>query len=590
MPTLKKHYLKVKSKKKKSLSFEKLVYDKRVAIVGPSKSLCNTNMGHIIDKYDVVIRINRFEDIKKHADYGKKTTVLYYNFADKPTRSWNGLTLVKAAHPLKYKITCDYSNNKNYIQTRRKYRHLHFELYNYNRVCNYFGDVIRSLNFPTSGFWAILEIFSHLNQIKELGVFGIDFCLHSYIDGYHQKQDITNTHHSFLKERQWFHYIWKYTLPFEHKKKIIIYDNVFKAYVEKKITFKIPYNEYMYHYDTLKCVFLNKTVKGKPKQQRITERIYTNVGNKAETTDVYRMVNNHGLCTNILKVIDSCNVKSDRHTCMYKKLAYIYSTIPDKCLKYMYNVNCVLTNNIHDFYIMTTCNGGNGSPVTWTKTDKDKVSQNSIRSRKKMVREHFTQSTPLFYTIIYNQGQYSHFFKNISLALGVFFYHLNFDTGLLHADIVNGNNGTIGITFIHNIMLMKIKHKINETHIINNIHFNIHFRSYIPVVIDFDESSSFRTSNIKKHNKLTNYLHHLNLEMKDYSESVHIIYVLFRMCIGTLNYTKRNKLKKHFHIEYMNAYHKIKEKHLSTKLSVVHFLKDMHDTQFDYFWNKYVSK
>ena len=137
-------------------------------------------------------------------------------------------------------------------------------------------------------------------------------------------------------------------------------------------------------------------------------------------------------------------------------------------------------------------------------------------------------------------------------------------------------------------MLMKIKHQIDETHIINNIHFNIHFRSCIPVVIDFDESSSFQTSNIKKHSKLTNYLNHLNLETKDYSESVHLIYVLFRMCIGTLNYQKRNKLKIQFHTEYMNVYHKIKETHLSTKLSVTYFLKDMQDTLFDYFWNKYV--
>ena len=78
---------------------------------------------------------------------------------------------------------------------------------------------------------------------------------------------------------------------------------------------------------------------------------------------------------------------------------------------------------------------------------------------------------------------------------------------------------------------------------------------------------------------------HLNIETKDYSESVHLVYVLFRMCIGTLNYKKRNKLKKHFHKEYMKM-HIIKSK----KHTVIYFLKDMQDTLFDYFWNKYVSK
>ena len=149
MPTYRKHPHKVKSKKTRSQSFETLVCDKRVAIVGPSKSLCNTYLGHIIDKYDVVIRINRFEDIKKHIDYGTKTTVLFYGFINPPTCSWKGLSLVKAAHPLKYKISRDYSNYQNYVETKRKYKYLHFESYNYDRVCKYFGDVIRSLNFPT---------------------------------------------------------------------------------------------------------------------------------------------------------------------------------------------------------------------------------------------------------------------------------------------------------------------------------------------------------------------------------------------------------------------------------------------------------
>tara|TARA_X000001382_G_scaffold10371_1_gene7151 strand:- start:5506 stop:6225 length:720 start_codon:yes stop_codon:yes gene_type:complete len=55
--------------------------DQRVAIVGPSPHLIDSNRGHLIDQYDIVVRVNYFQTpthIK--CDYGSRTDVLFHNF------------------------------------------------------------------------------------------------------------------------------------------------------------------------------------------------------------------------------------------------------------------------------------------------------------------------------------------------------------------------------------------------------------------------------------------------------------------------------------------------------------------------------
>ena len=48
-----------------------LIENKSVAIVGPSSSLENKKLGNLIDSYDIVIKINRFNNLLSD-DYGKK--------------------------------------------------------------------------------------------------------------------------------------------------------------------------------------------------------------------------------------------------------------------------------------------------------------------------------------------------------------------------------------------------------------------------------------------------------------------------------------------------------------------------------------
>ena len=61
---------------------DKFLNGKRVALVGPSPHLLNTNFGTLIDQYDVVARVNYFQtpnEVKK--DYGSRTDLLFHNFA-----------------------------------------------------------------------------------------------------------------------------------------------------------------------------------------------------------------------------------------------------------------------------------------------------------------------------------------------------------------------------------------------------------------------------------------------------------------------------------------------------------------------------
>jgi hypothetical protein len=57
----------------------KLLQGKRVAIVGPSPHLIGTNMGHIIDSYDLVCRVNEVHPTGYEKDYGNRTDIVFHN-------------------------------------------------------------------------------------------------------------------------------------------------------------------------------------------------------------------------------------------------------------------------------------------------------------------------------------------------------------------------------------------------------------------------------------------------------------------------------------------------------------------------------
>ena len=58
--------------------FRDMVEGKRVALVGPSPHLQGSSLGSIIDKYDVICRVNEILPFGLEKDYGSRTDVLFY--------------------------------------------------------------------------------------------------------------------------------------------------------------------------------------------------------------------------------------------------------------------------------------------------------------------------------------------------------------------------------------------------------------------------------------------------------------------------------------------------------------------------------
>lgn len=59
--------------------FKELISQKRVAIVGPSPHLLNSNMGEKIDSYDLVCRLNEVRPKGLEKDYGSKADILFWH-------------------------------------------------------------------------------------------------------------------------------------------------------------------------------------------------------------------------------------------------------------------------------------------------------------------------------------------------------------------------------------------------------------------------------------------------------------------------------------------------------------------------------
>ena len=73
--------------------FHSYLDNKTVALVGPAESIYGTNKGHVIDKFDIVVRLNKSVPLPENlqADIGTKTDILYnsLNFLDDQERSIN---------------------------------------------------------------------------------------------------------------------------------------------------------------------------------------------------------------------------------------------------------------------------------------------------------------------------------------------------------------------------------------------------------------------------------------------------------------------------------------------------------------------
>ncbi len=173
--------------------YEKLFYDfvkdKAIALVGPAESILGTKKGHIIDNFDVVVRLNKSIPVPQelYPDVGSRTDVLYnsLNTSDFPGENKLSPTLHKKCG-IKFVCSSYPFNNSifkhdilHYIQ---KYKfELPFKVMDdlrFQRFESYLGTR------PYTGTCAIMDLLTF--PIKYLYITGLDFYHSKYYQQYRQ--------------------------------------------------------------------------------------------------------------------------------------------------------------------------------------------------------------------------------------------------------------------------------------------------------------------------------------------------------------------------------------------------------------------
>ena len=169
--------------------YKNFLKGKRVAIVGPAKSVMFQKNGPLIDSYDVVVRICNTEaefDLSHHGDYiGTKTDVMY-NVMDSHIsnlKKWivdNGVKYLSTTYPSQEWFFGRIENNVD-DAVAKKFSKLDVELLRYESAFEtvtippepYFSVKKATNSRPNSGFCAIIDLLS--SELKELFITGIDF-------------------------------------------------------------------------------------------------------------------------------------------------------------------------------------------------------------------------------------------------------------------------------------------------------------------------------------------------------------------------------------------------------------------------------
>ena len=169
--------------------FYEYVKDKCIALVGPAQSILNTNKGNIIDKFDLVVRLNKSLPlpISLKSDIGSKTDIIYnsLNTTDFPGQNNLNPKLYKK-YGVKYVCSSYPFNNNIFHDDITNYVHRYkFELP--LKVMNdlKFRNFEKSLGTrPYTGTCAIMDLLSY--PIKYLYVTGLDFYQTKYYSEYRE--------------------------------------------------------------------------------------------------------------------------------------------------------------------------------------------------------------------------------------------------------------------------------------------------------------------------------------------------------------------------------------------------------------------
>jgi hypothetical protein len=187
--------------------FTEYVRDKCIALVGPAQSILDTNKGDVIDKFDLIVRLNKSlplpESLKN--DIGTRTDIIYnsLNTSDFPGENnlnpklykKYGVQFVCSSYPFNHPI---FHNDILYYVNKYKFE-LPLKVMNDLK----FKRFEQSLGTrPYTGTCAIMDLLSY--PIKYLYITGLDFYHTKYINNYRRisKEGLRHTKNSPIHQAE----------------------------------------------------------------------------------------------------------------------------------------------------------------------------------------------------------------------------------------------------------------------------------------------------------------------------------------------------------------------------------------------------
>jgi hypothetical protein len=201
--------------------FSSFVQDKCIALVGPAQSIIGTGKGQIIDKFDLVVRLNKSIPLPQNIsnDIGQRTDIIYnsLNTSDFPGQNnlnpklykKYGVSYVCSSYPFNHRIFHD--DILNYVM---KYKfELPLKVMNDIKFRN-FENLLGTR--PYTGTCAIMDLLSY--PIKYLYITGLDFYQTKYYSEYRRatKESLKNTKNSTIHQAK---------PQLDYLKSISLYDN-----------------------------------------------------------------------------------------------------------------------------------------------------------------------------------------------------------------------------------------------------------------------------------------------------------------------------------------------------------------------------
>ncbi len=175
---------------------ENIFKDKRIIIIGPAETSMTYLSGEEIDKFDLVVRVNKSPlTLKgKEKQLGSRTDVLYHCFSEDPVDGGGRLDFdILHKQQNKY-IIYSYSVpmlERVFLKTVLKYKERIF----YRVKSEFFSEIKKDYpaKWPTTGLQAVVHLMS--TNFKELHITGFTFFRTSYLSSY-TNNEINNSEES----------------------------------------------------------------------------------------------------------------------------------------------------------------------------------------------------------------------------------------------------------------------------------------------------------------------------------------------------------------------------------------------------------